>query len=379
MAPLSTCPELSPQGCAGRLARLREAVRALGAGAAIIHEPDVVRWAIGATSPHGWPAALVVTPDDAVALLFAQSEPDSIATRQIVLRGIRRDRAVRHHAELAAAAAPSLAALRRHGAAAIDRLGAPGWIVAGLASEGIAIVDLAPELIRLRRRKDPDELAIIEHNVAIADLALGAARAAIRPGVTELDVYHAIIDAVEGAAGTSVDFGGDFMAGPGGGEIGGRPTTRILASGDAYVVDYFPYRGGYWGDMCRTWPIGDPSPRLRDALRVTSAALDLAETIVRPGVPVVELDRALRAHQSVWDTRAGDYFHLTGHGIGLRPHEAPWIATGGDEVFELGDVLAIEPAVYTDDLRGGVRIEDNYVVEADGMRRLSRLDRGVAG
>jgi Xaa-Pro aminopeptidase len=378
MPALSTCPELSPEGCARRLARLREAVRGLGAGAAILHEPDVIRWAIGATSPHGWPAALVVTPDEAVALLFGQSEPASIASRLVMMRGIRRDRAVRHNAELAAAAAPWLAALRGR-PVAIDRFGAPGWIVAGLAAEGAAIVDVAPELIRLRRRKDPDELAVIAHNVAIADLALGAAGAAIRSGVTELDVYHAMIDAVEGAAGTSVDFGGDFMAGPGGGETGGRPTMRVLEAGDAYVVDYFPFRGGYWGDMCRTYPIGDPSPRLRDALRVTSAALDLAETIVRPGVPVVELDRALRAHQSAWDARAGDYFHLTGHGIGLRPHEAPWIATDGDEVFAVGDVLAIEPAVYADDLRGGVRIEDNYVVEAHGLRRLSQLDRGVVG
>ena len=96
-------------------------------------------------------------------------------------------------------------------------------------------------------------------------------------------------------------------------------------------------------------------------------------------MPVVELDRALMAHQSAWDAGAGDYFHLTGHGIGLRPHEAPWIATDGDEVFAVGDVLAIEPAIYADDLRGGVRIEDNYVVEAHGLRRLSRLDRGVVG
>ncbi len=370
-----TCPDLSPEGCRHRLERLRLALEEIGAGATVLHEPDVIRWAVGCTSAHTWPAALIVTSDDAIALLFANGEPASIATEQVMMPGIRRDREVRHNEELAAAAAPWLASLTRDGRpVAIDTLGAPGWIAAGLMTAGAATVDIARLLIRLRRRKDADELAIIEHNVAIADLALAAAGEAIRPGVTELDVYHAIRDAVEAAAGTSVDFGGDFMAGPGGGEAGGPPTTRVLAAGDSFVVDYFPHRGGYWADMCRTYPIGDPSPRLRDAIRVTSEALDLAETI-RPGVRVADLDAALRAHQSAWQPAAGDYFHLTGHGIGIRPHEAPWIVTDSDEVFEVGDVLAIEPAAYSADLRGGVRVEDNYVVVEDSVRRLSRLRR----
>src|SRR5690606_14757059 len=136
----------------------------------------------------------------------------------------------------------------------------------------------------------------------IAEIGLAAAGAAIRPGVTELDVYRAIRDAVEMAAGTSVEFGGDFMAGPGGGEKGGPPSLRVLAAGDTFVVDYFPRRGGYWADLCRTFPIGEPSPRIRDALRVTEEALELVETIVRPGVRVAAPDAALRAHQTAWDT-----------------------------------------------------------------------------
>jgi Xaa-Pro aminopeptidase len=127
--------------------------------------------------------------------------------------------------------------------------------------------------------------------------------------------------------------------------------------------------------MCRTYPIGNPSRLLREAIRVTTETLDLVKDIVRPGVPVAELDRALRTHLSSWRAEAGDYFHLSGHGIGLRPHEAPWITTESDELFEAGDVLAIEPATYLHELRGGVRIEDNYVVTDNGVRRLSRLRR----
>lgn len=370
-----TCPNLSREGCAGRLERLRAAMRALGAGAAVLHEPDVIRWAVGTSSLHGWPAALIVTPEETIAYLFAGSPEASIATETVVMKGIRRDRAVHHHRELASAAASRLSSLGGSAPVAIDTAAAPGWIVSGLDRAGAGTVDLAAALVRLRRRKDPDELAIIEHNVAIADLALGAAAEAVKPGATELTVYQAIREAVDSAAGTAVAFGGDFMAGPGGGETGGPPTGRVLALGDSFVIDYFPTRGGYWADMCRTYPIGDPSPSLARAIEATNGALDLVEDMVRPGLPVVELDRALRAHQSSWRKSAGDYFHLTGHGIGLRPHEAPWITTEGDDVFEAGDVLAIEPAAYFEDLRGGVRIEDNYVVTEVGVRCLSRLPR----
>jgi Xaa-Pro aminopeptidase len=149
----------------------------------------------------------------------------------------------------------------------------------------------------------------------------------------------------------------------------------VLAAGDSFVIDYFPHRGGYFADMCRTYPIGEPGQRLREAIRATAATLDVVEEVVRPGVPVADLDRALRARQSAWSAGAGDYFHLSGHGIGMRPHEAPWIVSAGDEVFEAGDVIAVEPGVYLADLRGGVRIEDNYVVVDDGVRRLSQLPR----
>ncbi|MCB1498787.1 MAG: aminopeptidase P family protein [Bauldia sp.] len=370
-----TCPDLSLEGCAGRLERLRDAMEELGAGAAVLHEPDVIRWAVGSSSPHGWPAVLIVTSGEAIAYLFAGEASASIASEVIVMKGIRRDRAVHHNRELATAAALRLSALAGHGPVAIDTSGAPAWIVSGLARAGAPTVDIASALIRLRRRKDPDELAIIEHNVSLADLALGAAAEAVKPGATELMVYQAIREAVDSAARTAVAFGGDFMAGPGGGEAGGPPTGRVLAAGDSFVIDYFPNRGGYWADMCRTYPIGDPGPTLARAIDVTIGALDLVEDMVRPGLPVGELDRALRAHQSAWRQTAGDYFHLTGHGIGLRPHEAPWIATDGDEVFEAGDVIAVEPAAYFDDLRGGVRIEDDYVVTERGVRRLSRLPR----
>jgi Xaa-Pro aminopeptidase len=62
--------------------------------------------------------------------------------------------------------------------------------------------------------------------------------------------------------------------------------------------------------------------------------------------------------------------HL-GHGIGLFPHEAPHINPNWNDTFEAGDVIAVEPALYRDDLRQGIRLENNYLVTETGVELLS--------
>ena len=60
-----------------------------------------------------------------------------------------------------------------------------------------------------------------------------------------------------------------------------------------------------------------------------------------------------------------------GHGIGLCPHEPPYLNPAWpDSVLEEGNTITVEPGVYGDDLRGGVRVEDDMLVTADGVRTL---------
>ena len=68
--------------------------------------------------------------------------------------------------------------------------------------------------------------------------------------------------------------------------------------------------------------------------------------------------------------------HL-GHGIGLFPHEAPHLNPNWDDTFETGDVIAVEPAIYADDLNAGVRLENNYLVTENGVELLSDFPFGL--
>lgn len=63
--------------------------------------------------------------------------------------------------------------------------------------------------------------------------------------------------------------------------------------------------------------------------------------------------------------------HHLGHGIGLSPHESPRLNKHWDDVFVEGDVFTCEPGLYGAALRGGVRLEENFVVTKTGVARLS--------
>ena len=62
--------------------------------------------------------------------------------------------------------------------------------------------------------------------------------------------------------------------------------------------------------------------------------------------------------------------HHAGHGLGLTHPEAPFFVRQADEALLAGDVVTLEPGLYVPGL-GGIRIEHNYLVTAQGFDRLS--------
>ncbi|AHY47559.1 Xaa-Pro aminopeptidase [Rubrobacter radiotolerans] len=156
-----------------------------------------------------------------------------------------------------------------------------------------------------------------------------------------------------------------------------------LRAGETIIVDVFPSsaKSRYFADMTRTFVKGEPSDEVRKMYRTVLAAQERALESIRPGVSGREVHRAVSEviHAAGYktllhDQRPGEpltegFFHGTGHGVGLELHEGPSLGTQDTELLP-GDVVTVEPGVYTPGL-GGVRIEDLVVVTESGLRNLT--------
>ncbi len=367
--------------CRERTERLRVGLRERGFGCCVVHTPEAVQYLTGARTAHGWPVLGVITQVNVRVAYFGGPEEQPVAgTEQRMLWPMRGDRHTDEALLLCDIAGEFVRAAvgeAENGVIAVEQATLPVWLADVIAGVAATRREDGSHLLRaMRRSKDAVEQRSIRANVLIAEAGYMAAKEVVAPGRTELDVYQAMREACDLAAGTSVPLGGDFAAGPGGGVRGGPPSTRALVGGESYVIDFWPSLGGYWADLCRTYPIGPPTGPLVRAVGALCDALDEAERLIAPGVMARDVDQAVRAvlarHQEFAQSA---HLHISGHGIGLEAHESPWLVSHSDDVLVAGDVIAVEPGLYSEDLRGGARVEDDYLVTTNGCERLSMLDR----
>jgi Xaa-Pro aminopeptidase len=225
-------------------------------------------------------------------------------------------------------------------------------------------------LLKLRKRKDDDEIASIRESLKCCAVAYRAARETIAPGRTEIDVYNAMASAVYREAGTTITFAGDFACGERGIKEGGPPTPRVIQQGDLYILDIFPAVKLYAADTCRTFAVSRPTDAQYSAWELVMEAVRKAEDLVRTGVPARDVYQEIKSFLDGHALTEKSFWHHLGHGIGHRGHEAPRLIPGSDDVFEEGDVFTLEPGVYAKPLHGGIRLEDNYVLRANGSEDL---------
>jgi Xaa-Pro aminopeptidase len=353
---------LTGPGCRRRQDRLRAILRDRELDGAILFDPRHVHYLTGHWGRAVFATACYIPVEGPVVLVTAYPPDPAVATDRTIT--FEADRYATLVDDQPAAVMTALAPfIGDAGSIGCDELPRPGLLPDRTTR------DLAPDLLSLRRTKDPDEVAVMRRAIAGCEAAYAAARKILTPGLTEVQLHARLHAAAIEAVGEAIgEFGNDFQAGT----PGGAPRDRPIQAGELIPFDLGVVVRGYCSDLCRTFAVGGaPTPAQREAHRLVVAALAAAERMIRPGVSCREV---FEVTQAGLDGRNGWRFeHHLGHGIGLAPHEAPRINPFWDDTFMAGDVITVEPGLYGEELRAGVRIEEEYLVTETGVERLSHF------
>ncbi len=123
------------------------------------------------------------------------------------------------------------------------------------------------------------------------------------------------------------------------------------------VIDFGVKYNGYCSDMTRTIFIGKPSKKEKQLYNMVLKSQTSAIKKLKPGVLCKDIANEARKHLKRYNKKM---IHSTGHGLGKRIHEKPYISIKSNEKLDKGMAFTIEPGIY---LRNyGIRIEDTILL-----------------
>jgi Xaa-Pro aminopeptidase len=364
-----------------RLARLQTSMRAHDLEACLLFSEPNVRYATGAVTMPIWSMSTftrcAVVAAEGPPILF--EHPNSM--HRVPGVDVRPMHAweffddVAPHAD--AFAREAIAALRELGVrgdrVGVDRLGTPGFLA--LQTNGLTIVDSSPVTQEAREVKTSQEVALFRMNGPIVVEALGELEAALRPGITERELFAVYAGGVLGR-------GAEYLAtntvcsGPNTNPWRAEATDRPIDAGDLVYIDTDTVGiEGCFFCVSRTFvcPGADPGPGERATYQAALEWVEGMTALVRPGVTCAELAAAAPI---VPDRFRAQRYECMIHSVGLE-EESPSVChpqdvqSNPDRVLQRDMVLVVE--TYMGEVGGahGVKLGDVVLVTDDGAEVLA--------
>ena len=257
---------------------------------------------------------------------------------------------------------------------AVDRVDPEG--AEALRARGITVVDGQEPCECARAIKTRDEIAAMQQSIAVAEAGMHRMREALRPGVTEQQIWALLHE-------TNIAHGGEWIE------------TRLLTSGEktnpwfqecgnrmirpgdllSFDTDLIgPY--GYCADISRTYHCGPgrPDDAQRTLYRLAWEQIHHNMDLIRPGLSFREF--AARALPLPEDYRPQRYSVLA-HGVGFCDeypscvYADDFAEAGYDGRFEAGNTICVESYVGAVGGREGVKLEQQVLVTETGIALLS--------
>ncbi len=204
-------------------------------------------------------------------------------------------------------------------------------------------------MIAIRNETEIEKLRVV---CGLAARAMEKARESVRPGVTTREISDRVQRFIESNGARPAFLGyngfpGAICISVNDEVVHGIPGDRVLREGDLVKLDIGTYANGFYGDMARTYAIGDVPGDVLRLMSETRESFFVGAAMAVPGKRVGDIGWAV---QSYLEPKGyGVVRALVGHGIGRRLHEEPQVPNFGNPgtgyLLKPGMVLAIEPMV----------------------------------
>lgn len=332
--------------------------------------------------PHFEPALSIIPKDDE-ALIATGPESDEFVLATSWCRTVRVVDAFAHadeeypHTTISGLAdlLTSLSSGGRVAVAGLSALPQRAWQVLRNATPA-EIVDGEALILGLRAVKSPAEIAVIKEAYRIAEAGTVAALRSIAPGTSEREVAAEAEYAMRRLG--SEGMGIDTIVAAGRGRtraILARTTGQPISDGDHVLLTLAPRYEGYHGAIGRVAAVGRVRPEVETAVSVAIAAQDAAVAALKPGAVGRNIDRIARGVCRAAGLEK--YFAYSGvHSVGVVEFEPPILTSWYDGVLAAGMVFSVDIPVFGAPW-GGLRIEDGFLIGAEGAEPLQRLPRAI--
>jgi Xaa-Pro aminopeptidase len=247
---------------------------------------------------------------------------------------------------------------------------------------------LAPVMHRLRSVKSPDEIDLLQRACDITDLAFRRVLKFVKPGVMEYEIeaeyaHEFIRHGSRGFAYTPI-----IASGANSCVLHYIENNKACKDGDVLLLDVGAEYGNYNADLTRTVPVnGKFSKRQKEVYNAVLRIMQEAMKLLKPG------ERYFDYHKEVQKITESEliklklidkkdiknqprdkplfmkyFMHGTGHQLGLDVHDVGNMY----HKMQAGQVWTVEPGIYIREEGLGVRIENNVVIQKNGVRDLMK-------
>lgn len=374
----------------GRLAKLRAWMKEAGYGGVLLFDPYNQRYATGTRNMFGYflrnSTRYFFIPASGPIVLFDYPQSYHVSAVVDTVTEVRPSKLVwssvsGKDGETVGPFAAEIAELMRQYGGGSQKIGMDRCShiqAVALQSHHLEVRDCQGEILAVRAIKTPEEIQCLQISMTGAESAVAAVRNAIKPGITENELFAVMYHEV-------IRQGGEFIetrllttgqrTNPWFNEASGRRVRPgELVALDTDMIGCY----GYFSDFSRTFRCGPgrPTGYQKMLYRMSYDQIQHNIRMIRPGLTFRELaDKAWQIPEKFVDQR----YTSVMHGVGMHG-ETPFIAHtidfatyGREGVLQSGMVVSVESYIGEKGGSEGVKLEEEVLVTERGPQLISRF------